>query len=49
MVFRLMEIKSIIIKFEQICAEICHFLYLSFAIGGHLCNMQIKKLPLGEI
>ena len=25
------------------------FLDLSLAIGGHLGNMQIKKLPLGEI
>ena len=23
------------------------FLYFSLAIGGHLGNMQIKKLPLG--
>ena len=25
------------------------FLDMSLAIGGHLGNMQIKKLPLGEI
>ena len=43
-----MEINSIIIKFVQICAEMS-FLDLSLAIGGHLANTQIKKLPLGEI
>ena len=25
------------------------FLDLSLAFGGHLANMQIRKLPLGEI
>ena len=49
MALGLLEIDSIIIKFEQICAEIMPFLDLSLAIGGHLGNMQIKKLPLGEI
>ena len=42
-----MEIDSKIIKFEQIGPDICHFIDLGLAIGGHLRNMQIKKLPLG--
>ena len=32
-----------IIKFEQIGPDLCHFIDLSLAIGGHLGNMQIKK------
>ena len=49
MAFGLMVIDSMIIKFVQICSEICHFLDLSLAIGGHLGNMKIKKMSLGEI
>ena len=50
MAFGLMEIDSIIIKFEQICAERdMPLLDMRLAIGGHLGNMEIKKLPLGEI
>ena len=47
MAFGLIEIDSKIIKFEQIGPDICHFIDLGLAIGGHLRNMQIKKLPLG--
>ena len=43
MAFCFMEIDSIIIKFEQIYAD------LSLVFGGHLGNMQIKRLPLGEM
>ena len=46
MAFDLMGINSIN---HQICAETCHFLDLSLAIGGHPENNQIKKNPLGEI
>ena len=49
MAFGLMEIDSKISKFDQIGPDICHFIDLSLAIGGHLGNMQIKKLLLGEI
>ena len=49
MAFGLIEIDSKIIKFEQVDPDICHFKNLSLAIGGHLGNMQIKKLPLGKI
>ena len=48
MAFGLMEIDSIIIKFEQICADM-PFLENGLSIGGHLGNMQIKKMPPGEI
>ena len=41
--FGLIEIDSKIIKFEQVCPDICHFENLSLAIGGHLGNMQIKN------
>ena len=44
-----LEIDSKIIKFEEVGPDICHFIDLSLAIGGHLGNMQIKKLSLGEI
>ena len=49
MAFGLMEIASKIIKFEQVGPDICPFIDLSLAIGGHLGNVQIKKLPLSEI
>ena len=49
MTFVLIEIDSKIIKFEQVGPDICHFIDLSLTIGGHLGNMPIKKLPLGEI
>ena len=51
MVFGLIEIYSKIIKFEQVGSDtsLCHSIDLSLAIGGHLGNMQIKKLPLGKI
>ena len=49
MAFGLIEIDSKIIKFEQVGPDIYHFIDLSLAIGGHLGNMQIKKLPLGDI
>ena len=49
MAFGLIEIDCRIIKFEQLDPDICHFIDLILAIGGHLENMQIKKLPLGEI
>ena len=48
MAFGLMGIDSIIKKIEQICRD-KPFLDLSLAISGHLGNMQIKNLPLGEI
>ena len=43
MAFGSIEIDSKIIKFEQVGPEICHFIDLSLAIGGHLGNMQIKN------
>ena len=50
MAFALLEIDyKIDIKFEQVGPDICHFIDLSLAIGGHLGNMQIKKLPLGKM
>ena len=49
MAFFLIEIDSKIIKFEQVGPDICHFIDLSLALGGHFYNMQIKKLPLGKI
>ena len=49
MAFGLIEIDTNIIKFEQVGPDICHFIDLSLTIGGHLGNMQIKKLPLGKI
>ena len=49
MAFGSIEIDSKIIKFEQVGPDICHFIDLGQAIGGHLGNMQINKLPLGEI
>ena len=49
MAFDLIEIDSKIIKFEQVGPDICHFKVLSLAIGGHLGNMLIKKLPLSKI
>ena len=49
MAFGLIGIDSKIIKFEQVGPDICHCIDLSLAIGGHLGNMQIKKLPLGKI
>ena len=33
---------------HQLVPNICQFIDLSQAIGGHLGNMQIKKLPLGS-
>ena len=44
MAFGLTEIDSKIIKFEQVSPDICHFIDLSLAIGGHLGNMQIKNV-----
>ena len=35
-----------VIKFEQVGPDICHFIDLSLAIGGHLGNMQIKNCHL---
>ena len=49
MAFGLIEIDSKIIKFEKVGPDIWHFIDLILAIRGHLGNMQIKKLPLGEI
>ena len=49
MAFGLIEIDSKVIKFEQVGTDIFHFIDSSLAIGGHLGNMQIKKLPLGKI
>ena len=49
MKFGLIEIDAKVIKFEQVGPDICHYLDLSLAIGGHLGNMRIKKLPLGKI
>ena len=49
MAFGLIEIDLKIIKFEQVGPEMCHFIDLSLAIGGHHGNMQIKKMPLGKI
>ena len=49
MAISLIEIDSKIIKFEQVGPDICHFIYWILAIGGHLGNMQIKKLPMGKI
>ena len=49
MAFGLLEIDSKIINFEQLGPDICHFIDLSLAIGGHPGNIQIKTLPLGEI
>ena len=43
MAFGLIEIDCKIIKFKQVGPDICHFIDLSLAIGGHLGNMQIKK------
>ena len=48
-IFGLIEIDSKISKFGQVGPDIYHFIDLSLAIRGHLGNMQIKKLPLGEI
>ena len=42
MTFGLIEIASKIIKFEQVGPNICHFIDLGLAIGGHHVNMQIK-------
>ena len=47
--FGLLEIDSKIIKFEQVGPDICYFIDLSLAIGGHLGNMQRTKFPLGKI
>ena len=49
MAFGLLEIDCKIIRFEQVGPEICHFIDLSLAIGGHLGDKQIKKLTLGKI
>ena len=49
MSFGLIEIDRKIITVEQVVPDICQFIDLSVAIGGHLENMQIKKLPLGKI
>ena len=49
MAFDLIAIDSKIIKFGQVGPDICHFIDLSLAIGGHLGNMKIKILPLGKI
>ena len=49
MSFGLIEIDRKIILFEQVVPDICQFIDLSIATGGHLGNMQIKKLPLGKI
>ena len=42
MVINLIEIDSKLIKFVQVGPDICHFIDLIPAIGGHLGNMQIK-------
>ena len=47
MAFALIEIDTKIIKFEQVGPDICHFGDLSLAIGGHLENLQIKKIATG--
>ena len=49
MAFGLLEIDSMIIKFDQVGPDICHFGDLGLAIGGHLGKMQMKKMPLGKI
>ena len=49
MAFCLIEIDSKISKFEQVGPDICDFIDLSLAIGGHLGNMPTKKLPLGKV
>ena len=41
--FQIEEIDSKIIKFEKVGPDLCHFMDLSLAIGGHLGNMQIKN------
>ena len=41
--FDRIEIDSKIIKFEQVGPDICHFIDLGIAIGGHFGNMQIKN------
>ena len=43
MVFGLIKIAPQIIKFGQVGPDICHFIDLSLAIGGHLGNIQIKN------
>ena len=42
MVFGLIEIDSKIIKFEQIGPDNCHFIDLSLAIGGQICQYKIS-------
>ena len=49
MTFGLIGFDSKIIKFEQVGPDIWHFIDLSLTIGGHLGNMQTKKLPPGKI
>ena len=49
MAFGLIETDSENIKSEQVGPDICHFIDLRLAIGDHLGNMSIKKLPLGKI
>ena len=44
MVFRLIEINPKIIKFEQVGPDICPFMDLNLAIGGHLVNLLITNL-----
>ena len=41
--FNRIEIDSKIIKCEQVGPDICHFIDLGIAIGGHFGNMQIKN------
>ena len=40
MTFDLIEIDPKIIKLDQVGPDICHFIDLSLAIGGHLGNMH---------
>ena len=47
MAFGLIEIDSQIITFKQVGPDICYFIDLSLWIGGHLGNMQIKKIATG--
>ena len=41
MYFCLIEIDRKIITFEQVVPDICQFIDLSLAIGGHLANKKI--------
>ena len=47
MSFGLIEIDRKIITFEQVVPDICQFIDLSLAIGGHLSKYANKKIATG--